>query len=344
MNITNIRIQNFRSHTDATIELNKKSTLITGKNGSGKTSLLEAIYIAIQGSSFRSSDDEIIKYGNSWYRIDINFGDDHKRIIKFDSNKKQSRKTFDIDGIKKNRLTSNYKIPVILFEPEDLQLLSGSPNRRRNFLDKFLAQAYPSFSISLSRYNKALRHRNALLKQDNVTEDQLFPWNLILSEYAYEITSRRIELIKNINKQIKEIYKQISGVNDDIEIIYNGKEITKQELLQEFIKNNQCDKILGYTTIGPHRHDFIFKFNGRNACDIASRGENRSLILALKFIETDFLADIVDKKPIVLLDDVFSELDKNRQKLLTTHFSSYQTIITSTEAIEVKGVKNILLS
>lgn len=344
MNITNIRIQNFRSHTDATIELNKKSTLITGKNGSGKTSLLEAIYIAIQGSSFRSSDDEIIKYGNSWYRIDINFEDDHKRIIKFDSNKKQSRKTFDIDGIKKNRLPSNYKIPVILFEPEDLQLLSGSPNRRRNFLDKFLAQAYHSFSISLSRYNKALRHRNALLKQDNVTEDQLFPWNLILSEYAYEITSRRIELIKNINKQIKEIYKQISGVNDDIEIIYNGKEITKQELLQEFIKNNQCDKILGYTTIGPHRHDFIFKFNGRNACDIASRGENRSLILALKFIETDFLADIVDKKPIVLLDDVFSELDKNRQKLLTTHFSSYQTIITSTEAIEVKGVKNILLS
>ena len=284
MNITNIRIQNFRSHTDATIELNKKSTLITGKNGSGKTSLLEAIYIAIQGSSFRSSDDEIIKYGNSWYRIDINFEDDHKRIIKFDSNKKQSRKTFDIDGIKKNRLPSNYKIPVILFEPEDLQLLSGSPNRRRNFLDKFLAQAYHSFSISLSRYNKALRHRNALLKQDNVTEDQLFPWNLILSEYAYEITSRRIELIKNINKQIKEIYKQISGVNDDIEIIYNGKEITKQELLQEFIKNNQCDKILGYTTIGPHRHDFIFKFNGRNACDIASRGENRSLILALKFI------------------------------------------------------------
>lgn len=344
MNITSIRIQNFRSHTDATIELNKKSTLITGKNGSGKTSLLEAIYIAIQGSSFRSSDDEIIKYGNSWYRIDINFEDDHKRIIKFDSNKKQSRKTFDIDGIKKNRLPSNYKIPVILFEPEDLQLLSGSPNRRRNFLDKFLAQAYLSFSISLSRYNKALRHRNALLKQDNVTEDQLFPWNLILSEYAYEITSRRIELIKNINKQIKEIYKQISGVNDDIEIIYNGKEITKQELLQEFIKNNQCDKILGYTTIGPHRHDFIFKFNGRNACDIASRGENRSLILALKFIETDFLADIVDKKPIVLLDDVFSELDKNRQKLLTTHFSSYQTIITSTEAIEVKGVKNILLS
>ena len=307
MNITNIRIQNFRSHTDATIELNKKSTLITGENGSGKTSLLEAIYIAIQGSSFRSSDDEIIKYGNSWYRIDINFEDDHKRIIKFDSNKKQSRKTFDIDGIKKNRLPSNYKIPVILFEPEDLQLLSGSPNRRRNFLDKFLVQAYPSFSISLSRYNKALRHRNALLKQDNITEDQLFPWNLILSEYAYEITSRRIELIKNINKQIKEIYKQISGVNDDIEIIYNGKEITKQELLQEFIKN-------------------------------------RSLILALKFIETDFLADIVDKKPIVLLDDVFSELDKNRQKLLTTHFSSYQTIITSTEAIEVKGVKNILLS
>ena len=259
MNITNIRIQNFRSHTDATIELNKKSTLITGENGSGKTSLLEAIYIAIQGSSFRSSDDEIIKYGNSWYRIDINFEDDHKRIIKFDSNKKQSRKTFDIDGIKKNRLPSNYKIPVILFEPEDLQLLSGSPNRRRNFLDKFLVQAYPSFSMSLSRYNKALRHRNALLKQDNITEDQLFPWNLILSEYAYEITSRRIELIKNINKQIKEIYKQISGVNDDIEIIYNGKEITKQELLQEFIKNNQCDKILGYTTIGPHRHDFIFK-------------------------------------------------------------------------------------
>ena len=112
--------------------------------------------------------------------------------------------------------------------------MSGSPNRRRNFLDKFLVQAYPSFSISLSRYNKALRHRNALLKQDNITEDQLFPWNLILSEYAYEITSRRIELIKNINKQIKEIYKQISGVNDDIEIYLQWKRNLRK---QEYYKN-----------------------------------------------------------------------------------------------------------
>ena len=340
MILKTLRVQNFRTHSDFILEIGEKSTLISGANGSGKTSLLEAIYFALQGTSFRSSDKEILRNdGSSWFRIDLKDSKDSLRTIIFNDAIQKSKKQFLVDGNKKARLSANLRIPVVLFEPDDLQLLSGSPTRRRNFLDYFLSQIFPSFQLALARYNKALKQRNNLLKRDNVSKDELFPWNLMLAEYGAEIISKRQDFLKLLNSKIEEVYFEISGVKDEIEIDYLGEKVSKNEILAILSENIERDKILGYTNFGPHKHDIQFIFNKKPAQNVASRGENRSLVLALKFIETDILADLTSKRPIVLLDDVFSELDDDRQKLLTKHFSKYQTIITSTNEIKVEDCK-----
>jgi DNA replication and repair protein recF len=340
MILKTLRVQNFRTHSDFILEIGEKSTLISGANGSGKTSLLEAIYFALQGTSFRSSDKEILRNdGSSWFRIDLKDSRDSLRTIIFNNAVQKSKKQFLVDGNKKARLSANLRIPVVLFEPDDLQLLSGSPTRRRNFLDYFLSQIFPSFQLALTRYNKALKQRNNLLKRDNVSKDELFPWNLMLAEYGAEIISKRQDFLELLNSKIEEVYFEISGVKDEIKIDYLGEKVSKNEILAILSENIERDKILGYTNFGPHKHDIQFIFNKKPAQNVASRGENRSLVLALKFIETDILADLTSKRPIVLLDDVFSELDDDRQKLLTKHFSKYQTIITSTNEIKVEDCK-----
>ena len=340
MILKTLRVQNFRTHSDFILEIGEKSTLISGANGSGKTSLLEAIYFALQGTSFRSSDKEILKNdGSSWFRIDLKDSKDSLRTIIFNNAVQKSKKQFLVDGNKKARLSANLRIPVVLFEPDDLQLLSGSPTRRRNFLDYFLSQIFPSFQLALARYNKALKQRNNLLKRDNVSKDELFPWNLMLAEYGAEIISKRQDFLELLNSKIEEVYFEISGVKDEIKIDYLGEKVSKNEILAILSENIERDKILGYTNFGPHKHDIQFIFNKKPAQNVASRGENRSLVLALKFIETDILSDLTSKRPIVLLDDVFSELDDDRQKLLTKHFSKYQTIITSTNEIKVEDCK-----
>jgi len=330
MNISRVTVQHVRVHKKYSLDVSPNVTLITGANGSGKTSLIEALYIALQGTSFKGSDGDVLGREMPWYRIDVTHDDDTIRSVKFDPSRASGKKQFVIDGKTNYRLLDRFKYPIVLFEPDDLRLLSGSPTRRRQFIDRFIAQLDPQYGIALRRYERALKQRNTLLKQ-GATTDSLFAWDVSLSEYGAYLIKQRDIFVTQLNGRLNDVYKAISHTDDVVEVKYSygHHELTGQKLLAELHQAAERDKLLGYTSIGPHRHDLLFEFNGSSALSVASRGEVRSVVLALKFLEVDIIESITGKPPVILLDDVFSELDKERQNYLIDLTKRNQIIITS---------------
>lgn len=332
MKIRRLSVQNVRSHNEKTIELSPQTTILTGSNGIGKTTLLEAIYIALQGSSFKGVDSDILAHNAPWYRIDVMTDEDMVRSVTFDPSRTSGKKRFTINEKTSYRMSPRDKYPVVLFEPEDLRLLHGSPSRRRQFIDHFISQIDPTYSTTLRRYDRALKQRNTLLKRDTVTNEDLFVWNVALSEHGARIIEQRIYAVEMINKQLNDHYRDIAQTNDVISAHYSDTYIgnLSQKILRELEAKLSYDKVVKHTSVGPHRHDIIFRFNDSPALSVASRGEVRTILLALKIIETRLIQTVTTRIPIVLLDDVFSELDEARQGNLLQ--LSGQSIITSTNA------------
>lgn len=329
MIIKSIKLFNFRNHTEYSLLCDDKTSLILGENGSGKTSVLEAIYILTRGKSFRATDPEIIKRGTDFYRAELEYINGELNIVTYDGDKK----TFIIMNKKSRRLPNKNKYPVILFQPSDLNLISHSPSRRRDYFDRIFSQFDESYATNLRKYEKALKQRNELLKNENTTKESVFSWNILLSKYGVDLYSLRQKFINEINLNLTKKYRSIAENNDEINIIYKTDIINKDDnkYLQSLENNFQKDLYLGHTSFGVHRDDYIFEFNHKTADGSASRGESRSIILALKFIEADLIYQKTNLKPIILLDDVFSELDESRRKCLIKNFKDNQVIITSVE-------------
>jgi len=222
------------------------------------------------------------------------------------------------------------RYPVVLFEPDDIYLIGSSPSRRRDYFDELFKQIDENYGGVLGKYNKALRQRNDLLKNEVVSKDDLFSWNIMCANYGVELIRWRIDNLEKINDKITDTYRNIANNTDSCSIKYLGVDVDENEYLKKLEENFERDRILGYTSFGVHRDDYEFVFNNKKADGSASRGENRSIILSLKFIEAQILENEVGKKPVVLLDDIFSELDEKRQKHLINNFKNYQMIITST--------------
>ena len=340
--IRSLRVQNFRNHVDGSYQLSPSTTLIVGKNGTGKTSLLEAIHIACRGTSFKGVDSEILRQGSDWYRIDTD-DPSFERIVRYqDDESGRKKKTFTIDSKHSYRMPIKYKHPVVLFSPDDLQLLSGSPARRRKYLDTLLAQLHPHYMQSLRRYERALMQRNKLLKSPYCTPDVLFSWNILLSEHGAAITAARRDVIERINSVLTDHYRTIADAPDEIVMSYSHAGHSSQYLLSEYESSYDKDRILGITSIGPHRHDLIVEMYSRYVDDVASRGENRTIILALKSAELGILHTETNEKPLILLDDVYGELDADRQRLVSEVFKGYQTIITSTHSIDSGSIDKVI--
>lgn len=344
--IKKLSIENFRSHEKFDVLFSPTINVITGMNGSGKTSLIEAIYIALQGSSFKGIDSDVLKNNSPWWRIEIDFSNGINRLVTYNPELLKGKKKYLIDGKINYRLPLKQKYPVVLFEPNDLRLLNGSPSRRRQFIDRFISQLDIFYTNALHKYDRALKQRNNLLKRPFSSKDEIFAWDVALSEYGTYIIEKRIAFIEEINRHINDEYNKIAKSKDFVSVHYSNTYIgdIKQKILNDLHNSYERDIVIGFTSVGPHRHDVIFKFNDSPALDVASRGEVRSIVLALKYLEVDIIKKIVDKKPIILLDDVFSELDDERQKSLLS--TGYQVIITSTKLpknIKVK-IKNINLS
>ncbi len=210
-------------------------------------------------------------------------------------------------------------------------MVSGSPSRHRDYFDRIFSQFDEEYSNNLSKYEKALKQRNELLKKEYVKEADLFSWNMLLAKYGSKLYKKRAELTGEINDYLEQIYHSIINNDDKIKLIYKTelKDVSENKYLKNLEENYQKDVYLGHTSFGVHRDDFEFNFNTHNADGSASRGETRSIILALKFTEAIIIEKKLGKKPIVLLDDVFSELDDIRKKCLVKNFKDHQVIITS---------------
>jgi DNA replication and repair protein RecF len=285
----------------------------------------------LQGTSFKGGDADVLQQMAPWYRIDITFDDDTIRTVKFDPSRETGRKQFEVNGKTSYRLTPQYKYPVVLFEPDDLRLLNGSPARRRQFIDRFISQLDPEYASAVRRYDRALKQRNTLLKHSYASDDDLFAWNVSLSEYGAYIIAQRLKFVDQLNKRLNETYETIAHTGDEVAMHYSHpySDNVQQRLLADLHSHVEKDKVVGFTSVGPHRHDVVFDFNNSPALSVASRGEVRSIVLALKFLEVDIIQSITNKTPIILLDDVFSELDKDRQTYLIESTTRNQIIITS---------------
>ena len=326
--IRKISLKNFRCHDIFELDCNRPTTLIIGENGSGKTSVLEAIYMALRGKSFKAVDDDILRRDEEFYRIEVDLNDAKKVIIRY--NAELHKKEFEIDGRKSIRLPKKNRYPVVLFEPNNIYLIESSPSRRRDYFDELFKQIDSSYMTALGRYNKALKQRNDLLKIENISKDDMFSWDILCAQYGAKIKEIRSRYIDKINEQMTDNYQWIAKNKDKCAIKYTGELLNENEYMSRLVNNYERDKVLGYTTFGAHRDDYQFIFNEATADGSASRGEMRSIILALKFIEARILEEETGDRPVVLLDDIFSELDEMRQKHLVENFKDYQMIITST--------------
>jgi DNA replication and repair protein RecF len=332
--IANLRLQHFRAYVDESFEFNDGVNIIVGPNASGKTNLLEAVLVMARGASYRAHDVELIAFEQPWARLDARLTDDSERIIKL-VNSPRPGKSYDIGGKPLRRLLPQYQLPVVLFEPNHLSLLSGPPEGRRAYLDDLLEQTTPGYQTVRQQYSRTLRQRNALLKRGPAVAGQLFPWNLRLSELAGTIVRARFELVTGLNDQLAQLYRDLSHSLADVIINYEARFTPDQyetQLLKKLESSQDTDFARGFTGNGPHREDFTVTYNGRAATESASRGEIRTAVLALKILELKILEQATGLRPLILLDDVFSELDGSRRKLLTAYIEPYQAFITTTDA------------
>jgi DNA replication and repair protein RecF len=332
--IEDIRLQNFRSYTEAAFEFSTGVNIIVGPNASGKTNLLEALLVVGRGGSYRAADNELVSFSAPWARLDARVGNTNHTVKLMPETRE--RKLFEIDDKIYKRFTRAVSLPIVLFEPNHLNLLTGSPDERRTYLDDLLEQLQPEYGQLRRNYRRVLAQRNALLKLGHQkAAGQMFAWDVRLSELAGKIVRARNELTENIASRLPALYTALSNSTREVTVRYEARFTPEQyetQLLHKLESALDRDLLRGFTGYGPHREDFQVSFDGHETVEIASRGETRTAVLALKIIELQILEEQLGQKPILLLDDVFSELDGLRRKLLTQYVEKYQSFITTTDA------------
>jgi DNA replication and repair protein RecF len=334
--ISSLRLQNFRSYKDASFEFTEGVNIIIGPNASGKTNIIEGLVYICRGTSFRALDKENIKHQSDWARLDAVTDKNEVRIVKLQRENEMTKKEFVINDEAKKRLPFADAIPVVLFEPDDLQQLTTSPERRRNFVDSILGQVDAEFGRQQRDYTRVLAQRNRLLKNGRISaESSIFAWNIRLSELGGQIVAKRVALLKQLNHGLGESYSQLASKKHRVLLAYQSV-LPPSQYASEMLKNLERllegDLQRGFTTIGPHRDDIEITINDTPIYHHASRGETRTTLLALKMQETILVEQTLGRKPLLMLDDVFSELDGARRKALTDFIKDHQSFITTTDA------------
>ena len=337
MYINKIKLQNFRNYNEQEINLNKSINVFYGDNAQGKTNILEAIFLCNFGKSFRTNKEkELIKLGKDNANVIIEYEkkDRDGKISISISDKKQIL----VNGIKIKKLSELLgNINIVIFTPDDINILKGGPALRRRFLDMMIGQLKPNYVYTLNMYIKTLEQRNNYLRQikeENKPENLLDIWDEKLIEYADIIYKYRKEFIDKIKKKINIIHKKITDEKEEINIQYTSN-CESKEVYSELLKQRRkLDIIKGFTTKGIHRDDFEIYINNKELSIYGSQGQNRTAILSLKLSELQVIYDEIEEEPILLLDDFMSELDINRRKNFLNNINNTQVIITCAEKIE----------
>ncbi len=344
MKIKQLTVTNFRNYANQTVEFKDGLNLLIGNNAQGKTNLLEAIFLCSIGKSARTTKDkELIRFGCDYGYINLTFstiaGDKNVEIIISNNTKK----TVKINGLAIKKIGELMEVfNTIYFSPDELKIVKDGPNDRRKFMDIDISQISKTYFYLLTRYENILEQRNKLLKitqNYNTLLDTISIWDTQLCDIGAKIIISRIKFIKKLNEKAKIIHNSLTNNTENLDLEYSGIveeniEQIKQKFLLELQNNYEKDFNLKYTTIGPHRDDIKIKVNNLDIRSMGSQGQKRTVALSLKLAELEIFKDECGEYPILLLDDVLSELDENRRETLLKLSSKVQTILTTTEYTE----------
>lgn len=334
MYIKDLALMNFRNYENARITFSDGINILYGDNAQGKTNILEAIYVAGTTKSHRGSKDrEMIRFGQeeSHIRTDIRKDGMNRRI---DMHlKKNKTKGIAIDLVPIHRSSELLgTMNMVFFSPEDLTIIKNSPVERRNFMDMELCQLDKIYVSELAGYKKVLDQRNNLLRQisfDKSKLDMLSVWNDQLVKYGIEIIKKRNHFIDLLNEIIPDIHKNLTSGKEKLNLVYE-KNVETESFLSMLDEKQESDIKNQTTQTGPHRDDIIFLVNDMDVRRFGSQGQQRTVALSLKLAEIKLVKKIINDNPILLLDDVMSELDRSRQDALLDSIKEIQTILTCT--------------
>lgn len=345
MKVSSLKLVDYRNYEKLELKFYDDLNIFIGCNAQGKTNILEAVYYAACGSSFRSStDSELVRWNAPGGSISLGFqrlGVENQLDFTF---YRDRRRTIAYNGRKISVKELIGAVNVVLFAPDDLQLIKGAPAGRRRFLDMEISQASPAYYHELIKYNRLLQQRNSLLKEireRRAGRDMLEYWNPQLAESAAKITAKRLEAVKKFNMLANLMQKRISGNEENLSIAYQIKGSENEPIAgnlkiwynEMLTRSGEEDVYRGVTGIGPHRDDIIISVNGINLRSFGSQGQQRTGVLAMKLSELEFIRSETGEYPILLLDDVMSELDAGRRQQLLSFIGreGIQTLITATD-------------
>ncbi len=343
MKILSLTLSNFRNYSYASVNFTDGLNVLYGENASGKTNMLESVFFSSVFSSPRTTKDkEMVRLGADCATIKLVIEKKYRKHninIQIDS---AGKKKVAVDGVPVNRAAELLGVlGVVFFSPDEMKLVKESPEERRRFLNIGLSQQQKSYFVALSRYNHTLKQKNNLLKEyktaSNV-DDMLDVWDVGLAKEAATIIARRKEYITTLNDAARKFHFLLSREKETLKLSYESgantdcpPEELEQNLLSALRASREKDKELGYSTIGPHRDDIKIEINGKDARRFASQGQQRTTALAMKIGQVVIYKNEIGEPPVLLLDDVLSELDENRQHILLDLVNGFQTLLTCTE-------------
>ena len=345
MVIDSIKLKNFRSYKDKEFVFSPKTNVFYGNNAEGKTNVLEAIYVCALGKSFRTrKDTELVYFGEEYGSVDLFFKDNiREKNINFlvsDKNKKQIK----VNGIKQAKISNLFgNLLVVIFTPLDMFFAKGEPSERRRSFDILISQLNPKYMHFLQEYYKVLEQRNELLKkgEDKINKIELDVWDEKLAELNISIKSIRKDYIEKIIPIFNKYHNEISDKKENVSLSYKTQILdNKKDVIKQLEDRCTLDFKRGFTSVGIHRDDYVFEIDNLNLGLFGSQGQIRTAILSLKLAEKDLILQEKGEMPVLLLDDVMSELDEKRRKFLYERLNGCQVFITCTDKIEGESIKS----